>query len=832
MAGSRGRPSLASVVAPRHFVRTGLGAVLLAVSYYLCALLGLSLRLPHGRVAVFWPPNAIILLALLLSPARAWAIYLLALVGGFVAAAAQDQSWTRVFTFTVANTVEVLVAAAFVRGVLRGPPRFVGLREAIVFLLGAVLLATSASATIAALVFIWEPGVSYGLIWRIWFLGDLLGQLIVAPLLLVWARGGWTWLRTLSLPQRIEGSLLVLGLAATAIVALGGDMRAPGVIPALVYTPLPFLLWAAVRFGTRGLFSSLLLVTLLAIWQASTARGPFAASGGPDENVLSLQLFLTIVAISLMLLVSLVEERRQAMTEMRLLREIVEETPDCVAVIGLGGEVRYLNGAGHRLLGISDQQEMTTLSVFDLHPDTDGQRVVQEGLPTARSFGMWRGETHLRARDGQEILTSQVIMRHLDARGKLAFFSTVVRDLSERQRAEQERLRWQAQLQGMQKIESLGVLAGGIAHDFNNLLTGILGSAELARAALAPKSAVAPLLDDVARCALQAATLTKQMLDFAGKGRIAVRPLRLGDLVRELTPLLEAALPKGVVLHYALSASDDAVEADSAQLQQVIVNLIMNAGEAMADGDGTITLATGTLSHGGDDDLAPGQYAWLEVSDTGAGMDKTTCARLFEPFFTTKPKRRGMGLATALGIIGSHRGSIRVRSTPGRGTTFTVLLPSSRKPVAADGPAHPRHRADHLRADGVPPLLLVVDDEEIVREFISKALVRAGYRVQIARDGRQAIEQFQAHAHEIALVLMDVTMPNLDGVEASAAIQRLQPDARIVLMSGYSNQTRSQTMDRGLAGFLPKPFRLARLLEVIDAALATDVGASNPHPQH
>jgi signal transduction histidine kinase/CheY-like chemotaxis protein len=400
---------------------------------------------------------------------------------------------------------------------------------------------------------------------------------------------------------------------------------------------------------------------------------------------------------------------------------------------------------------------------------------------------------------------------------------TITRDVSERVEAAEEARSLQERLLQAQKLESLGVLAGGIAHDFNNLLVGILGNASLALGELSPDAPVREMLTGIETAALRAAELTNQMLAYSGKGRFVVAPLDLSELVEEMAHLLEASISKKAVLRRELSAGLPPIDADATQLRQLVMNLITNASDALGDEPGVISLCTrlveepavgdtGALAAQG---LEHGPCVLLEVADSGCGMSPETLGRIFDPFFTTKFTGRGLGLAAALGIVRGHRGAIDVQSDPGRGTRFRVLFPASRGRLvhAVQEPAP----AETAAAAGA---ILVADDEEVVRAMARRILEQARFRVLTAADGRQAVETFRRHSRDVALVLLDLTMPHLNGEEALRAIRTLRPDVPIVLTSGYSESEIALRFEgERLEGFLQKPFRARELVDRVRAAL-------------
>ncbi|MDK2971371.1 MAG: two-component system, chemotaxis family, CheB/CheR fusion protein [Candidatus Sumerlaeota bacterium] len=386
-----------------------------------------------------------------------------------------------------------------------------------------------------------------------------------------------------------------------------------------------------------------------------------------------------------------------------------------------------------------------------------------------------------------------------------------------------ERRRLEAQVLQSQKLESLGVLAGGIAHDFNNMLMAITGNADLAMQDVEKGHPARECLEDIEVTAQRAAGLCKQMLAYSGKGRFEVQHLDLSDLVREMRGMLDVSLSKKARVQYELASDLPAISADATQVCQVIMNLAVNASEALMDAPGMITFRTYCFSGNAqesaplDFDGAPvsGPHVCLEVRDTGCGMDEDTRKRLFDPFFTTKFTGRGLGLAAVLGIVRGHSGAIEVASEPGQGTTIRVCFPARGAHTCTPPPVH--RDMGGWRGSGT---VLLVDDEQIVRTVGSRMLERLGFKVLTAEDGVHAMEVFHAHADEIVLVLLDLTMPRRDGEETFRELRLVAPGVRILMSSGYNEQELIQRFSgQKLVGFIQKPYVLMRLRDKIQAVM-------------
>jgi signal transduction histidine kinase/CheY-like chemotaxis protein len=401
------------------------------------------------------------------------------------------------------------------------------------------------------------------------------------------------------------------------------------------------------------------------------------------------------------------------------------------------------------------------------------------------------------------------------------------RDLSEWVRAEEERRRLEAQMQHAQKLESLGVLAGGIAHDFNNLLVGILGHAGLALMDLPPDSPLHGRMEEIQSAAQSAAELINQMLAYSGKGRFVLRQCDLSEIVAEMTKLLHTAI-SSAEMELRLSSNLPALEGDPAQMRQVIMNLITNAAEAIGNGRGRIVLTTGSM-HADPAYLADarigrdapaGEFVFVEVADNGCGMDQATVERIFEPFFTTKFAGRGLGLAAVLGIVQRHHGAIKIATAPGQGTTFRVLLPASHASLSVPD-AVPARTPVIRRGTRV----LVVDDEAPVLRVASEMLSRAGFDVTSAAGGAEAVALAARPEGAFEAVLLDMTMPKMNGAETFKRLRALRPGLPVVLMSGCTgDEAVSRFGLEGLSGFVQKPFLPASLVRAIADAVNTGAG--------
>jgi PAS domain S-box-containing protein len=407
--------------------------------------------------------------------------------------------------------------------------------------------------------------------------------------------------------------------------------------------------------------------------------------------------------------------------------------------------------------------------------------------------------------------------------GTLLAIDGFIQDITAARRAKTERELLDRKVQETQKLESLGVLAGGIAHDFNNLLSSILGNTGVAQLELPPGSSVQECLEHINEASLRAADLCKQMLAYSGRGHFVVQTLDLGELVEQTAQMLKISISKKAVVRFRLKQGLPPVKVDATQLRQVIMNLVINASEAIGDTSGVIGISTG-LTHVDRDylhgtlmgpDLPAGDYVFLEVSDSGCGMSAETRTRIFDPFFTTKFTGRGLGLAAVLGIVRGHQGAMMVDSAPCRGTTFKLLFPAATG--ARETAKAPQEASPAWQGKGT---VLVVDDEETMRSTIARMMPLMGFDHVLAADGREAVEIFRANPAQFTLVLLDLTMPHMDGEQTFFELRRLRPDVRVVLMSGFNaHEALVRFKGKGLASFLQKPFTIASLRTTIHAVL-------------
>jgi PAS domain S-box-containing protein len=507
-------------------------------------------------------------------------------------------------------------------------------------------------------------------------------------------------------------------------------------------------------------------------------------------------------------------------------RGLAEHASDLIAELDAEGRVLFVSPSCQPILGYQAQQMIGTTPFSLLHAD-DVERLadsflrrVAEGRPPGPGT-LFR----VRHRDGS--------WRWLQGRG--ANYATaegeprvvcVCRDVTGQVRAEEERKRLDEWMQQTRRLESLGVLAGGIAHDFNNLLTPILGEACLALQDLPADSPLRAGLERIRAAAQRAAALTAELLDSVGIGSLHLEAVDLSALVGGILQLLEGAVAGRARLVLELDAGLPSVEGDPARLAQVVRNLVENAAEASPEGAALwVRTAAAELDRTAlsraflGEKLPEGAYLRLEVEDEGAGMEAETRARLFDPFYSTKFTGRGLGLAAVLGIVRAHRGAIEVETAPGRGTRVAVWLP------AAGGPTASRSRREASAAEpGAGGTVLVVDDDDAVRELAAETLRRAGFSALCAADGEDAVARLRGCAGGVRAAILDWTLPGTSGGELCDALRRVRPGLPIVLVSGHAPEVASRALGgRAAEAFLQKPFLPAQLVQRVREALGDRV---------
>ena len=514
-----------------------------------------------------------------------------------------------------------------------------------------------------------------------------------------------------------------------------------------------------------------------------------------------------------------IAELKRAEASVRFAQEsqeaILNSMPDLMFRINLEGAIEEYHTSEQNLLYLPPE-DFIGKRISDLMPE-EPARIIMASLEEAKKNGSHRGAVYsLAMPQGEMWFELSVTAMGTPCTG----FIVLTRDVTERKRMEKEQQQLEKQLLHSQKLESLGVLAGGIAHDFNNILMAIMGNAELALMRINKESPAIGNLQNIEQASARAADLAAQMLAYSGKGKFVIEAVDVNQLLQEMLHMLNVSISKKALLDFHLADQLPCIEGDATQIRQVIMNLVINASEALGNDSGTIAVKTGSMmcdrrylkNVWQNEELPEGLYVYFEIADSGCGMDKETMGRLFDPFFTTKFTGRGLGMAAVLGIIRGHKGAIVVYSEPEKGTTIRVLIPASKLQATSEKSSP----AEEAAWEGAGKALLV-DDEEVVLSIGTEMLRELGFTTVTARDGGEALEVYKK-TPGIRLVILDLTMPHMSGDQCLAELKKIDPEVKVVISSGFSEiEVKQKFAGSDPAGFIQKPYRLSALKEVLKA---------------
>src|SRR5437899_659633 len=665
--------------------RDARAALLVAVAYYLGAKIGFAFTFQPHPISTLWPPNSLLLAALLLTPARSWWLLLLAAFPAHLAAELQSGvPVAMVLGWFASNSSEALIGAACIRVLVAGPLRFDSFRDVSVFLIFGTFLAPLLSSFLdAALVILigWGQG-SYWQLVGLRFFSNVLAALILVPVILTWAATGFAGIRYAPLRRYVESGLLFLGLLTASILIFDWQAVDHSPRPALLYAPLPFLLWAAVRLGPVGTSASLLLMAVIVLWGTTHGQGPFLASS-TEENARSVQLFLIVVSVPLLLLAAAVQERRKVKEALQVSEEhsakAFRSSPDPMAIIRRSdSSIIDVNDRWESLFGYSRAQAVgRTTAELKVYADPKDRQTYHD-LAAAQGY-VRDFEVDLRDQPGR--VHQAVVAAEIVEVGGVSCFIETIRDVSEQKRAEREAREQQKQITHLTRVAMLGELSGALAHELNQPLTAILSNAQAAqhyleKGRIDPKE-LGEILGDIVAQDRRAGEVIHRLRALFKKGERQFQMLDANELVREVLELAHSDLiTRNIEVVTQPSPQLPAILGDRVELQQVLLNLIVNACEAMSADDPKehgLTIRTESTADGG---------VQLSVIDRGHGIPADTQEKLFEPFFTTKPQGLGLGLSISRSIIAAHRGRLLGNNNPGRGATFHIVLP-----VHAGGPS-------------------------------------------------------------------------------------------------------------------------------------------------
>jgi len=814
-------------------------AVMLAVGYLALAWFGITLPGRSGFSSYFWPAAGFALGFVLRTPRRHWplmfgAIYVAGIINGVLAGYALIPT-----LLNLVSPLMVLGNALALHAVLKGRFDLDTMGQLFRFIIVTALT----SVVIAAL------GGLYAFLlfdkpllqeWRTWFIADWLGIVLLAPFTLAWTRPDRERIADRVSRRKLEVVLLYLGLVSMTVLVYAAPNDGSNALRAPTHLCIPFLVWAALRFGLRGTTLALVTFSFISLWFTARGLGPFSAGGvSVEAAALRAQTYLIAISIMVMFGGALMYEREMALRENQSWRRRYEAaiTASRNLVFEINPETGSILWAGdtESLLGTKREHIDTVRGWTSRVHEADRQRLL--GLRAMLASGEVPSillEYRVR-RDDDVFITIEVDAYSVagedaDEAGASRRIIGFIKDITDAKREAEERLQEEERARQSQKMEAIGRLAGGIAHDFNNILGAILGYGEMARGKVAPESDVRRHLDTIVAAGERGKALVAQILTFSRARPAEKQAVLMDALVEEVTALLQGSLPDRIKLNVKATDQDITVLGDVTQLHQLVMNLATNAVQAMP-GEGQLDISVqetevtepwpvrlGTLS--------AGRYAVISVKDNGVGMDTATIDRAFEPFFTTKPlgKGTGLGLALAHSIALTHEGAVDVKSVTGgedHGTTFTVYLPA----YASTATAEPVDAGSLPQGNG--EVILVVDDEEALVHLMEDQLAELGYEPVGFTTSTAAWAALQETPERFDAMISDEVMPALTGTDLTSRLRAAGLRMPVLLVSGYGGpgfEIRAQ--GAGVTQLLRKPCGERELAEALAAALAARTGGA------
>jgi PAS domain S-box-containing protein len=804
-----------------------LGLLLLfGVVYAGTVQLSLAYVVRPESVSVIWLPSGLLLGVLLRRRMSEWpAIVAMALAVGIGGNLRFAEPWSIALLYNGANVTEALISGLLIQYATGPHPALNRVREVLALALVPALLGEPISAAIAAFgQHALLGGVDFWQTWNVWWSSGTLGELVIAPAVLTLPPAGWR-------PDRAaarRGLELLVFTAATAALSLAifSHPMSTHTGPPLGWITFPLIALAAVRLGPIGAAVPSAAYGLISGWATVHGRGPFAFLGTEaGDRALWLNLFVGFAVLAALLLAAADAEYRRATFALgkseQKYRSIFENALDAIFRTTPDGRYGDANPATARVLGYEsvDQLYDEVRNVTDLYADPEQRREILEQLRKRGSIPAV--EVAVRRRDGTTGWLSMSLRVVRDEETNTNYVEGVAEDITERKSREDEAVYLQRQLLQSQKMESLGTLAGGIAHDFNNILAAIVGMVDLAKHSVPEDHDARQYIGDALKATERAAELVQQVLTFSQRQTEQRWPQSLVPIAKEAARFMRAALPASVEIRTEIPDGLPTVLANPTQVRQVLVNLMTNAGQAMRDTGGELTLALEELVPDAQlrtefPQLRDLPYVRITVADTGHGMDARTVSRIFEPFFTTKQPGEGTGLGLAMvhGIVEQHDGAITVESRVGEGTTFRVYLPALETRTPHDTPE------EQAAVRGNGERVLFVDDEPMLARVGEMFLTDLGYRVTALQGAEEALAAFQAAPDDYDLVVTDLTMPNASGLELADEIRFVRPDTPVILTTGFRGSLTDEVVrEHGIREVLVKPYSGAHLAAALRRAL-------------
>jgi PAS domain S-box-containing protein len=803
--------------------RQTLALVTFGVVYYVLAAYAVSLPAQARFPVAIWPAHGFALGAFLVMPARRWPPFL-GLIALVTLAIGIDlhSGWRNELEGLAVN---VALPFAVAVGVLRlaGPVQIFTVKGLSSFLIGMAPLVAGLAVAGAGYTYL-HSGGSMREQWAIAFASTMLAMLVTAPAVLAWSRRGIGEALELTRSKMPELIVLYVGLIVAAYYVFGSRPESPGYLPQLIYLCAPFLIWAALRFGMRTTTFALALFALICYWQTAHGFGPFANEGFADgRETLHLQSYLATIVVTTLFSAALVVEREEAVRETeawRLRHEaVIRASSNLLYELNPFDGAVVWDGDTRSILGLTPDRISTARMWMErVHAD---DRIRLKGLRRMLMTGEIPHiaiEYRFKKDDGEYTMLGVNAYRIGDPTGDDPSSRRIigfVKDVSEKVRAEEERVRLEAQLKQAEKMQAVGQLAGGIAHDFNNILGAILGYGELAQRRAESDPDMKRYIDTIMGAGNRAKSLVTQILSYSRAEGTERIPVIVGPIAQEVCDLMRGSTPATIEVNYSGASDDIVVMGDPTRLHQLLMNLCTNAVQAMGEG-GKLTLAVTTelleqthkVRSG---EVPPGEYVRISVSDTGHGIAPEVIDRIFEPFFTTKPAGRGTGLGLALvhSVVSEHKAFIEVQSDLGRGTTFTVWIP---RVQVTEGMIEEAPEP----TPGKGQVILAVDDEVDVLHALEEMLAQLGYEPVGFNDSREALAAARANPRRFDAVVSDEVMPELIGTKLATELRKLNPSLPIVIASGYGGAGfEARALQAGVNRVLRKPYRMHEIAETL-----------------
>jgi PAS domain S-box-containing protein len=795
--------------------------LLLAGVYYAAARLGLRYAAIGESISLVWPPTGVAFAALTLLGYRYWPGVA---VGAFLANAGTAVPLAAAVGIAAGNTIEALIAAYLLRRTAGPRPRLEQLSQARTLILTAAPAGALASAAIgvASLALSGALPAAIPDAVAVWWAGDLLGALVVAPIIFAW-----------TVPRPVDQARGILELAGLCLGTVAAAELVLGQLPRISllqqvdypYLLFPFVVWAGLRFGARGASLLTLTVSIVAVWHTAQGGGPFVAATAMGTRF-AITLYLAALAVTGLILAAAVQwERGRATRALRQseerLRLALNSARMGIWFLSVDSNNLILDDNMRRLFGLAAGETVSSYEEFTQRVHPDDREMLDDSVRLARAQGGdLDNEFRVLLPGGRVRWIANQGKVGRDEAGRVQYMTGVCLDTTER-RLSEDRIR------RAHRMESVGRLAGGVAHESNNQMTVVLGAARLilGRSDLLPE--VRTDMEYILKAAQRTAAVTAQLLAFSRQQLLRPELLELNGLVQAWEPVLRRVMGEDCVVILRLRPDVGWIKGDAGQLEQVLLNLALNARDAMSHG-GTLTVETYCaeltpayarlkLEAG----IRPGSYAVLAVTDTGHGMDRATAAQIFEPFFTTKETGQGtgLGLSTVYGIVKQSEGYIWVYSEPGQGSTFKVYLPIATEAVSAEVTPHVEVVSPMLEG-GAAESILVVEDDEAVRQIARRALESVGHEVLEAANGADALALLNRATPPIRLALIDLVLPGMSGPDLAQRVAELAPGTRVIFTSGYPE---GEIARRGLlapeTAFIQKPFTPETLIRTVRRGL-------------